>query len=91
MDVVDLGSLATNWQSSGVWTGGDFNYDGLVNVADLGLLATNWQAGASSPLGPNFADALAQFHLPTNVPEPHAMTLIAFALARFVRPRRTDH
>jgi uncharacterized protein YjbI with pentapeptide repeats len=91
VDIADLGSLATNWQQSAVWTGGDFNYDGMVNVADLGLLATNWQAGVSAPMGPSLADALAQFHLPTSVPEPAAMALLAFALAHFVRPRRTEN
>src|SRR5262249_13982050 len=36
VDVTDLGSLATNWQTSSIWAGGDFNYDGFVDVTDLG-------------------------------------------------------
>ena len=26
-----------------MWTGGDFDYNGSVDVADLGILASNWQ------------------------------------------------
>jgi hypothetical protein len=90
VDIADLGSLATNWQQGGVWTDGDFNYDGLVNVADLGMLATNWQAGISNPLAPSFADALSQVGLPTSVPEPCTLTLLAIVLARFTSRRRTE-
>jgi hypothetical protein len=43
VDIADLGSLATQWQTSHHWTGGDFDYDGHVSVNDLGMLATKWQ------------------------------------------------
>src|SRR5690349_10354368 len=51
VQVTDLGALATNWQTSGAWMAGDFNFDGSVGVTDLGALATNWQQGVGNPLG----------------------------------------
>lgn len=94
VDVTDLGSLATNWQTSSVWTGGDFNYDGFVDVTDLGLLATNWQAGVSdgSPLGTtSFEQALASVGLGgTNIPEPAAGALL-MVLACIMPLRRRRH
>ncbi len=68
-------ALATNWQSSGDWTAGDFNYDGFIDVSDLGRLATNWQAGVGSPLAPSRLDeALAAVGLSgAIVPEPAAI------------------
>jgi len=78
VDVADLGILATNWQTSGDWGKADFDYSGFIDVADLGLLATNWQAGVGSPLGPNFAEALASFGLGgVSVPEPAVLGLLA--------------
>jgi hypothetical protein len=53
VDVADLGILATNWQTTQPWSGGDFDYSNFVDVNDLGLLATNWQAGVGGPLGPS--------------------------------------
>jgi autotransporter-associated beta strand protein len=88
VDVTDLGSLATNWQSASFWTGGDFNYDGFIDVTDLGLLATTWQLGVGSPLGIAFIDALASVGISgSNVPEP--ITGLGFLLLGFnVRRRR---
>ena len=89
VDVTDLGALATNWQQTGVWTGGDFNYDGTVNVTDLGILATNWQAGASSPLGPSFAEAVAAVGLGgVSVPEPAAIACLGLTGLLATRRRR---
>jgi len=50
VDVSDLGRLATGWQTSQNWEGGDFNYDHFADVSDLGILATNWQLGVGAPL-----------------------------------------
>jgi hypothetical protein len=90
VDVADLGTLATNWQSLQVWAGGDFDYSGFVNVGDLGLLATNWQAGVGNPLGPEaIAEALASLGLPTAfVPEPAGLGLILFPTAAGLLARR---
>ena len=44
VDVIDLGVLATNYDtaSGATWAKGVFNGDGAVNVIDLGILATNY-------------------------------------------------
>jgi hypothetical protein len=77
VDVADLGSLASGWQTNGVWTGGDFDYSGFIDVADLGMLASNWQAGVSGTLGPSLAEALAAVGLPSAaVPEPLGVSAI---------------
>jgi hypothetical protein len=61
-----------------VWTDGDFDYNGTIDVNDLGLLATNWQAGViSPPLGPSLDQALAALGLPSvSVPEPAGAMLL---------------
>jgi len=81
VDVVDLGALASNWQSSGAWTCGDFDYNGAVDVNDLGLLASNWQAGVGSPLSPaSLVEALTILGLPAvSVPEPGTMSLLMWS------------
>jgi autotransporter-associated beta strand protein len=93
VDVADLGTLATNWQSSGNWGQGDFTYDGVINVADLGELATNWQQGVGNPLGPTLDSALASLGLArTAVPEPAsiaAAVLVTLAAASSRSRRRT--
>lgn len=52
VDITDLGTVATNWQTSGPWTSGDSDYSGFIDITDLGMLATNWQLGVGGPLGP---------------------------------------
>jgi hypothetical protein len=90
VDVADLGKLASNWQTSGPWTSGDFDYSGFVDVADLGLLASNWQSGVGSPLGPSLAEALAAVGLPISaVPEPMGFVGVGvFALMPLSRRSR---
>jgi hypothetical protein len=93
VDAADLGDLASDWQSNGFWTDGDFDYNGVVDVNDLGLLATNWQAGVGTPLGPgSLQEALASLGLPSaSVPEPVAIGSAIFwgwFLTRNRRPRR---
>jgi hypothetical protein len=98
VDVADLGSLASHWQTNGLRTDGDFDYNGTVDVNDLGLLASNWQAGVGNPLTPTagpwaFSDALVSFGLPSAaVPEP-AITAILGGLTvlRSRRQRASGH
>jgi hypothetical protein len=79
VDVADLGMLASHWQSTGVWTRGDFDYSGFVNVSDLGLLASNWQAGAGAGKA-DLSQTLAAIGLPdVTVPEPLFISLLVFA------------
>jgi len=84
VNVVDLYALALHWNSTNVWTGGDFNYDGQVNLADLQLLALNWTRGAGNPLlAPALDEALTSLGLPqVEVPEPGtlASSLISLSL-----------
>ncbi|KKM23007.1 hypothetical protein LCGC14_1619550 [marine sediment metagenome] len=64
VSIVDLGALASNWQSTeATWYGGDFSGDGLVNITDLGILASHWQHGAAG--------------LSASVPEPGTLALLA--------------
>jgi hypothetical protein len=90
VDVTDLGSLATNWQTSGDWVKGDFNYDGFVDVSDLGALATNWQAGVGNPLAPSRLDeALAAVGLGgVSVPEPSGLGIVVAGILFGLRKRR---
>jgi hypothetical protein len=87
--ISDLGDLASNWQSTGVfWGNGDFNYDGAVTISDLGDLASNWQAGVGNPLGMTFEQALAAVGLGgVAVPEPATMAL-ALGLLGVLSSRR---
>jgi hypothetical protein len=91
VDVNDLGSLASSWQSAGGWVNGDFDYSGSVDVGDLGLLATNWQAGVGNPLGPSLVDALDALGLPsTSVPEPIGLGALLLGVWPLKRPRRRN-
>jgi MYXO-CTERM domain-containing protein len=93
VDITDLGSLATAWQTGAPWTGGDFDYSGFVDITDLGMLATNWQAGVGSPLRTSLTEALASVGLPSSaVPEPACLALLGLAAltARRRRPIARD-
>ena len=45
IDIVDLGDLLTNYNSSAALTA-DINGDGVVDVVDLGVLLANYNATA---------------------------------------------
>jgi hypothetical protein len=51
VDMADLSALATHWQSASDWLGGDFDYNGTVEVNDLGLLATKLVGGSGQHIG----------------------------------------
>ncbi len=85
VDISDLGSLATAWQTNNVWTGGDFDYSGFVDISDLGILATHWQGGTAHGLD----QALQSRGLSnTLVPEPAAFVALLTPLAMLARRRR---
>jgi hypothetical protein len=89
VDVADLGSLASAWQTSGTWINGDFDYNGSVDVNDLGLLASNWQAGVGNPLGPSLQESLISLGLPNvTVPEPAAVGWVIAVALKCHRRRR---
>ena len=89
VDINDLASLATAWQTSGPWSSGDFDYNGSVDINDLASLATNWQAGVGAPLGQTFEQALAQVGLGNVVPEPGtAVGVGALVLTSAMRRRQ---
>ena len=73
VDVVDLGILATNYDTpaGATWAKGDFNADGAVDVIDLGILATNYGWAATGP-----------------VPEPVCLSLLAVGGVALLRRRR---
>jgi hypothetical protein len=76
VDITDLGTLASHWQSAASWKGGDFDHDGFVDISDLGILATHWQQTAPA-LGPSL---MSLGIAAVNVPEPAAIAFVALAL-----------
>jgi hypothetical protein len=90
VDVNDLGTLASNWQTSGTRSQGDFDGDGFIGVNDLGLLATNWQVGVTAAAGAApLAQALADLGLPAAaVPEPAGASALLGAPFVLARRRR---
>jgi hypothetical protein len=82
VDAGDLARFNTGLASDGAltgWQNGDFNYDGVINGDDLMLL--------------NLAASLQTGSIPSSVPEPAGMGLIAaagaLATTRRVRRNRT--
>ena len=92
VNAADFTILAANFnQPVTGWDLGDFNYDGLVNAADFTELAANFNQGVSgADISAGDAAALDTFaaanSLPTDVPEPAALGLIALAQRRAPSP-----
>lgn len=84
VDVRDLLNMANNWLGpADQWSDGDFDFNGFVDKADLTLMAQNWQGAAGS-----LSSALASVGLPTAIPEPASLSLIAASSMLFRRRRR---
>jgi len=81
VDINDLATLASHWQSAGTWIDGDFDYSGFVDINDLAMLATNWQEA-------DFLQALQAVGL-AGIPEPTAFTLVASCVLLLRRRNRT--
>jgi hypothetical protein len=47
VDISDLLTLASHWQTTGLFAQGDATGNGFIDAGDLGILASNWQAGVS--------------------------------------------
>ena len=45
MDLTDLTAVSANWGAQTDWSGGDFDWDGTVDIVDLTVLAANWNTG----------------------------------------------
>jgi hypothetical protein len=82
VDSQDFARLAAGYgvTTGGVWTSGDFDYNGKVNSQDFNLLAGNF--------GQAMAGALPGASLGAVVPEPSALTLLAWLGAGAIRRRR---
>jgi hypothetical protein len=97
VNAFDLNALASHWQqqSNSWWFEGDFNYDRIVNAFDLNLLAANWQFGGGGGLEASlsFTDAMTLApwpggEVPTLVPEPGTLGVLALPLMGILRRRR---
>ena len=93
VSVADLSTFALNFGTTpgvGSWDLGDFNGDGGVTVADLSLLALNFGFSLSSPaIGMSLEDAAVMIGLaPSELPEPHTLTVIASGALLIVRRGR---
>ena len=76
--------LAANYgNTSAVWTQGDFNYDGTVNVTDFNILASNFNA---TPIATQALDTAPV--LGTLAPEPASLSVIALGAAAVLGRRR---
>jgi autotransporter-associated beta strand protein len=86
VNALDFNALASNYgaSGSGVWTGGDFDYNTIVDTTDFNALAQNF-----NQVLPSSAGALGA-SLGTLVPEPGMVTLGAItALGMLSRRRRS--
>jgi hypothetical protein len=77
VNFTDFAILTTNFGMSGMWSQGDFDYDGLVTIGDQALLSAyfNQSVPADLPRTPR-------------VPEPATLTLLGLSTAFSLRRRR---
>jgi hypothetical protein len=75
VDLDDLSTLASNWNTpTGMtWADGDFDGNGGVGLNDLSILAANWNEGVTGA---------------GSVPEPVTLMMLAAAAPLLLRPRR---
>lgn len=88
VDLVDLGTLAGNYDSAGeaTWTMGDFDGDGDVDLVDLGMLANNYGKGTD---GTSLADFDSDYDtVLSNVPEPATLCLLVMGAFAFLRRKQ---
>jgi autotransporter-associated beta strand protein len=85
----DFSQFSHNLGQSGMmWDDGDFNYDGTVNSEDFALFSTNLGQSAVYGAQAGGLEAANGISL-TNLPEPAALSMMAFAIASaFVRRRQ---
>jgi hypothetical protein len=87
IDVADLKLLASHWETTADWLGGDFDGNGVVDQTDLGLLAAGWGAPGAQGL----SEALTSLSLPpAQVPEP-GLPLLALLSLTLLRRRQCQH
>jgi hypothetical protein len=85
VNLQDFNRLASNFGStSGVWTQGDFNYDGNVNLQDFNRLASNFGLSAAGPT----VTPEDWTRLGAAVPEPAVAVVIAGAWIVIMRRTR---
>jgi len=54
VNITDVNALVPPYNSTGSWTGGDFNYDGQVYITDVNALVPNYNTSLGSQvLGAN--------------------------------------
>lgn len=76
--IADFGALASNFNTTGRWNRGDFNYDLTIGIADFSLLAANFNKTLAAPPA-----------RPGTVPEPATGTAaVILAAVGGVRRRR---
>ena len=80
--MLDLNRLLPDFNNTGVWTGGDFNYDGSVNVLDLNALLPNFNASLPQ-VAPAVSAAPASSAVPTTACPSTPRTSALSSLATF--------
>ena len=91
IDAADYGVLDYFIQVPGAsgYANGDFNYDGFIDAADYGVIDNNIQVqGPPLVTGSSDSGAAAMLGSVAAVPEPAALSLVAFASALLARRRR---
>jgi autotransporter-associated beta strand protein len=83
----DFTQFSHNVGHAGMWDDGDFNYDGTVNSEDFTPFSTNLNESATDAA--SAGDFISANRLDAQVPEPAALSMMAFAIASAsIRRRR---